>query len=221
MTMPVEFNTNISSNTGFNMPNVGNSINSNQKPKSIFDLQPSLNNYDNDIMGANIFSSANLSQPVGGSALAGGVDQMGGASVGLPQVSGDLNSVRHPQNFGGSALAGNTTLGENVSVESSQVAGLNSAKQISNNPEENNVTLQTAQLTDKSNKYRNLGTFLGFLAPIAGNAFEMFKGKPFARAFNLKQLAITSPLLAIAGFGIGAFIDSCLAANKAKNALQS
>ena len=118
MTMPVEFNTNISSNTGFNMPNVGNSINSNQKPKSIFDLQPSLNNYDNDIMGANIFSSANLSQPVGGS-----------------------------------ALAGNTTLGENVSVESSQVAGLNSAKQISNNPEENNVTLQTAQLTDKSNKY--------------------------------------------------------------------
>lgn len=193
MTAPVELNTNINTNNNnaLNMPNLGTNSNTQSKPKSIFDMQPSVNNYENDFMAGGIFAANALGTP----------QEVNNATnsfvVSQPEVE-THNAVVKAPNFCGN---------EN-----------DLTRKISDNEKTNEPLKGDTKLTP--NKYRNAGTLIGFLAPIATDAMNLFKGKSFTRAFNWKQLAITSPLVALAGFGIGAFIDSCLRANKAKEAVQ-
>ena len=70
----------------------------------------------------------------------------------------------------------------------------------------------------RSNVAKKFGGILGFLAPIAGCAVDLFKGVPASKVFNMKQLAVTCPLVALTGLGIGAFVDGCINANAQKAA---
>lgn len=195
MTLPVELNTNINTNNNaLNMPNFGTTLNMQSKPNSIFDLQPSLNNYDNDIMGAGV-----------------GVNSSVTNNLGTTQgVNFATNNSEIPQD---NIEANNAAAG---------IPNFNGNKNdLTQNKKTNETEKDVAKPVSQSNKYRNFGAVIGFLAPIAADAVNLFKGKSFMNAFNWKQLAIASPLVALAGVGIGAFIDSCLRANKAKEALQS
>lgn len=198
MTAPVELNTNINTNNNaLNMPNFGTNSNTQSKPKSIFDMQPSVNNYENDFMAAGVNFVTNGLETSSAAGGAGVNNATNSFVVSQPEVE-THNAVVKAPNFSGN---------ENDSI-----------RKISDNEKTNEPSKGDTKLTP--NKYRNAGTLIGFLAPIASDAMNLFKGKSFIRAFNWKQLAITSPLVALAGFGIGAFIDSCLRANKAKEVVQ-
>lgn len=69
--------------------------------------------------------------------------------------------------------------------------------------------------TDASKK---VFTVLGLASPVAGKVPKLFKGAKFAELFKFKQLAIACPLVALAGFGIGALIDGYINSNRAKAA---
>lgn len=69
--------------------------------------------------------------------------------------------------------------------------------------------------TDASKK---VFTVLGLASPMAGKVPKLFKGAKFAELFKFKQLAIACPLVALAGFGIGALIDGYINSNRAKAA---
>lgn len=59
---------------------------------------------------------------------------------------------------------------------------------------------------------------LGFLAPAAGKIIDFAKGGKFSELFKFKQLGIACPAVALAGFGVGAMIDSYINSTRAKAA---
>ncbi len=59
---------------------------------------------------------------------------------------------------------------------------------------------------------------LGFLAPAAGKIIDFSKGGKFSELFKFKQLGIACPAVALAGFGVGAMIDSYINSTRAKAA---
>lgn len=66
----------------------------------------------------------------------------------------------------------------------------------------------------------------GFLAPLAGKLYSWAKGANPANLFKFKQLAITCPILGVAGLGVGMLLDACIdvtrqtKAEKIKEAIQ-
>lgn len=62
----------------------------------------------------------------------------------------------------------------------------------------------------KSNIGKLVGAIGGFLAPLAGKVVGLCKGQNIKTLFNLKQLAITCPLIGAAGLGVGVLVDSYL-----------
>lgn len=83
----------------------------------------------------------------------------------------------------------------------------------------------TGCLADKNaNKKSNIGKLLGgiagFLAPLAGKVIGLCKGQSVKALFDLKQLAITCPLIGAAGFGVGVLVDSYLDTKNAKQPQQ-
>lgn len=79
-------------------------------------------------------------------------------------------------------------------------------------------------MTENDNSYKrtdiaktSLG-ILGFLAPAAGKIIDFAKGGKFSELFKFKQLGIACPAVALAGFGVGAMIDSYINSTRAKAA---
>lgn len=79
-------------------------------------------------------------------------------------------------------------------------------------------------MTENDNSYKrtdiaktSLG-ILGFLAPAAGKIIDFSKGGKFSELFKFKQLGIACPAVALAGFGVGAMIDSYINSTRAKAA---
>lgn len=72
----------------------------------------------------------------------------------------------------------------------------------------------------KSNIGKLVGAIGGFLAPLAGKVVGLCKGQNIKTLFNLKQLAITCPLIGAAGLGVGVLVDSYLDTKNAKKPLQ-
>lgn len=72
----------------------------------------------------------------------------------------------------------------------------------------------------KSNIGKLIGAIGGFLAPLAGKVVGLCKGQNIKTLFNLKQLAITCPLIGAAGLGVGVLVDSYLDTKNAKKPLQ-
>lgn len=72
----------------------------------------------------------------------------------------------------------------------------------------------------KSNIGKLVGAIGGFLAPFAGKVVGLCKGQNIKTLFNLKQLAITCPLIGAAGLGVGVLVDSYLDTKNAKKPLQ-
>lgn len=72
----------------------------------------------------------------------------------------------------------------------------------------------------KSNIGKLVGAICGFLAPLAGKVVGLCKGQNIKTLFNLKQLAITCPLIGAAGLGVGVLVDSYLDTKNAKKPLQ-
>lgn len=119
-------------------------------------------------------------------------------------------------------------VGENVAPQS-----------FGNNPQETNAQPQidesqltnsllshdkSLSLSEKGNPYKrtdvaktSLG-ILGFFAPAAGKIIDLAKGGKFSELFKFKQLGIACPAVALAGFGVGAMIDSYINSTRAKAA---
>jgi len=57
---------------------------------------------------------------------------------------------------------------------------------------------------------------LGFLAPLANKTIALLRGGKVKDLFKIKELAVTCPVIAVAGFGTGMLIDSCIDSYKAK-----
>lgn len=87
-------------------------------------------------------------------------------------------------------------------------------------PAEKSLQLPPTEVKS-SNTAKVAGGILGFLAPLAGCAVDLFKGVTVSKAFNLKQLAVTCPLVALAGFGVGMFIDGCINTKQAQKAVKA
>lgn len=82
----------------------------------------------------------------------------------------------------------------------------------------------TAAAQTPTNIGKKIGTGLGFLAPIAERAIAGLKSGSVVKALNLKQLAVTCPIVALAGFGIGYLADgiiNTIKGNKSQPAQQA
>lgn len=61
------------------------------------------------------------------------------------------------------------------------------------------------------------GAVLGFLAPIGEKLISGLKNKAVLKSINWKHLAVTCPIVALAGFGIGSMLDGFLNSKKSAN----
>lgn len=77
--------------------------------------------------------------------------------------------------------------------------------------------LADEQESEGSNIAKIIGATSGFLAPLAGKLYSWAKGGDPKVLFKFKQLAVTCPVLAVAGLGIGMLTDACIDATKSAN----
>ncbi len=101
-------------------------------------------------------------------------------------------------------------LGQNISMQAMGMQNSILAK------DSNAQTTDNGNIYIKTNIGKKLLTVTGALAPVAYSALKAVSGA--SKAFNLKQLAIKCPVLAIAGLGVGALIDSIINSNRINNA---
>ncbi len=193
----VALNTNIGLNSSLPDLSMGNQNILSKQQNSIFDMKTSANDYENDFMMSGLFAptnanTTNMTNPI------------------LPQQQTGSAALNSPvTSFQGSEQAKLQPLQNTVEPAKETEYAQNSAlPKISDVPVKNSNVAKTA------------GGILGFLAPIAGCAVDLFKGVPAAKAFNLKQLAVTCPLVALAGLGIGMFVDGFINTKQAQKAAQ-
>jgi len=72
------------------------------------------------------------------------------------------------------------------------------------------VKNETAKPQTPTNTCKIAGTALGFLAPVAERVISGLKSGSVVKALNLKQLAVTCPIIGLAGFGIGYLADGII-----------
>lgn len=65
-----------------------------------------------------------------------------------------------------------------------------------------------------SNICKKAGAAVGFLAPVAERVWAGLKSGSVIKALNLKQLAVTCPIIALAGYGIGYLADGIISSIK-------
>ena len=79
------------------------------------------------------------------------------------------------------------------------------------------VKNETNQQNKPSNSGKAICTTLGFLAPVGERVAAGIKSGGIMKALNWKQLAVTCPIIGLAGFGVGFVIDKIMDSFKNKN----
>lgn len=115
----------------------------------------------------------------------------------------------------------NTTPIEQAQIQPQQEQQAPAKTALNSNPIDQLTGCLAEQNTPKkSNIGKLVGAIGGFLAPLAGKVVGLCKGQNIKTLFNLKQLAITCPLIGAAGLGVGVLVDSYLDTKNAKKPLQ-
>lgn len=115
----------------------------------------------------------------------------------------------------------NTTPIEQAQIQPQQEQQAPAKTALNSNPIDPLIGCLAEQNTPKkSNIGKLVGAIGGFLAPLAGKVVGLCKGQNIKTLFNLKQLAITCPLIGAAGLGVGVLVDSYLDTKNAKKPLQ-
>ena len=96
----------------------------------------------------------------------------------------------------------------------------NSQTSFGSNPQVQNTSQAEKNVADEqesggSNIAKIVCASGGFLAPLAGKVVKWLRGANPKTLFKFKQLAVTCPVLGVAGLGIGMLLDACLDAKKA------
>lgn len=71
--------------------------------------------------------------------------------------------------------------------------------------------------TPKSNSFKKLGVAAGVSIPLVSGISKMLKGAKFANVFKCKELAVKVPVLAIAGWAVGALLDGLFGSSKSNS----
>ena len=112
----------------------------------------------------------------------------------------------------------NTTPIEQAQIQPQQEQQAPAKTALNSNPIDPLTGCLAEQNTPKKS---NIGKLVGaILAPLAGKVVGLCKGQNIKTLFNLKQLAITCPLIGAAGLGVGVLVDSYLDTKNAKKPLQ-
>jgi hypothetical protein len=80
----------------------------------------------------------------------------------------------------------------------------------------NATTTESGNIYIKTNTGKKLLTTAGLLFPVIHSGVKALSQG--SKAFNWKQLAVKCPILALAGLGIGALIDSLINSSRANKA---
>ena len=192
---------------GFNFP-LGNNFNftsnssnplasGTKNNNSLFGPLQSSNTYSNDFMMSGFdFNSLSYDAKTGTIFQQKPVqDNKVQASVNQKNNAGVLNFLSEPlQQTGTSSLTGN------VSSQEPNFSELN-----------NYLTKQeNAQQPTPSNIGKIAGAAVGFSAPIAERVVAGLKNGSVIKALNWKQLAVTCPIIALAGYGVGFLADKII-----------
>lgn len=190
----------------YNRPNNLNSTN------NLFNFAGSYtpvgNNYENDMMMANIdFSQI-------------GAASTGNANANTPAVQSQLTgNLSTEQN---NSLTAKTPV---LSFKGNDANPVNETRQEQNEldgylvqKDKNVGYTESNNRYVKSNGYKKAGFVAGLLAPMTGKIVKLFKGGKFKELFRFKPLAIACPAVALAGLGIGALLDGHINSKRAKAA---
>lgn len=208
MTNSVSLNTSLLNGNGYPFMNslnfTSNNLNAGQVSgtqnaggTSLFSPIQSNNFYNDDFMMSGFDFNSLSYDPQTGSIFQQKPAQNQQAQVALPQQNN-----AGMQNFTSNPASNNTA----------QAASVQNANGQPNFSELENylVKKENAQPQAPSNTCKIAGTTLGFLAPVVERVISGLKSGSVVKALNLKQLAVTCPIIALAGFGIGYLADGII-----------
>lgn len=108
-----------------------------------------------------------------------------------------------------------TSQGQNQTTQNNTQGNLNFSEL------NNYLVKKDNTLTENSNIGKAGGAVIGFTAPIAEKLLSGAKSKTFLKGINWKQLAVTCPIIGLAGFGIGYVLDKVIDSLKKARPAQS